>query len=173
MVGFDEAAAIWRIGQDIESKLRVRLYRVDATKEEESKSCVLVVIDVRQVKNLLVEVTVHLIDVVRIHHCHSLIPLLADCDSFVFFGNIPGRRNATPVSRLQLLSAPSHSIVDCGATNNSMPDGYVLDIWMVVSYFFDCMLQSMRKSLLIGFKICPASVELVSAIIVLLRLVKA
>ena len=40
LVGFDEAAAIRRIGQEIESKLRIRLYRVDATIEEESKSCV-------------------------------------------------------------------------------------------------------------------------------------
>ena len=49
LVGFDEAAAIRCIGQEIESKLRIRLYRVDATKEEESKGCVSVVIDVRHV----------------------------------------------------------------------------------------------------------------------------
>ena len=133
------------------------------------------VIDVRHVlhKNLLVEVTVHLIDVVRIHHCHSLISLLVDCDSFVFFGNIPGRRNTAPVSRLHLLLAPSHFIEICGVTNNSMPNGYVLDVWVVVPNPLDCMLQSMRESLLVGFEIGPASIELVSASIVLLRLVKA
>lgn len=49
LVGFDEAAAIRRIGQEIESKLRIRLYRVNATKEEESKGCVSVVIDARHV----------------------------------------------------------------------------------------------------------------------------
>ena len=54
-----------------------------------------------------------------------------------------------------------------------MPDGYMLDVWVVVSNFVDCMLQSMRESLLVGFKIGPASIELVSAMIVLLRLVKA
>ena len=53
-----------------------------------------------------------------------------------------------------------------------MPDGYMLDVWMVVPNFLDCMLQSMRKSLLVGFKIGPASTELVSAMIVLLHLVK-
>ena len=53
-----------------------------------------------------------------------------------------------------------------------MPDGYMLDVWVVVSDLLDCMLQSMRKSLLVGFKIGPASIELVSASIVL-RLVRA
>ena len=54
-----------------------------------------------------------------------------------------------------------------------MPDGYMLDVWVVVSNFLDGMLQSMRESLLVGFEIGPASIELVSAMIVLLRSVKA
>ena len=49
LVGRDEAAAIRRIGEEIESKLRICLYRVNATKEEEPKSCLSVVIDVRHV----------------------------------------------------------------------------------------------------------------------------
>ena len=40
LVGFDEAAAIWGISQEIESKLSVRFYRVDATEKEESRSCI-------------------------------------------------------------------------------------------------------------------------------------
>ena len=45
LVGFDEAAAIWRISQEIESKLSVRFDRIDATREEKSWSSILVVID--------------------------------------------------------------------------------------------------------------------------------
>ena len=54
-----------------------------------------------------------------------------------------------------------------------MPDGYMLDVWVVAANFLDCMLQSMRESLLVGFKIGPTSIKLVPAMIVLLRLVKA
>ena len=38
LVGFDEAAAVWRISEEIKSKLRVRFDGVDATREEESTS---------------------------------------------------------------------------------------------------------------------------------------
>lgn len=47
LVGFDEAAAIWRISEEIESKLSVRFDGVDATREEKSMGYVLVVIKVR------------------------------------------------------------------------------------------------------------------------------
>lgn len=53
-----------------------------------------------------------------------------------------------------------------------MPDGYMLDVWVLISNFLDCMLQSMRETLLISFEIGPASVELVFAMAVLLCLVK-
>ena len=112
LVGFDEAATIWGISQEIESELSVRFYRVDATEKEESRSCISAVIDARSPKNLPIEVIIHPVDVIRIHHCHCLcwdeIPLFADCDSFVLFSNTPVRRNTAPVSRLHLLSIPSH-----------------------------------------------------------------
>lgn len=49
LVGFDESAAIWRIGKEIESKLSVSFHRVDATREEKSKSCALVVTHMRDI----------------------------------------------------------------------------------------------------------------------------
>ena len=49
-----------------------------------------------------------------------------------------------------------------------MPDGYMLDVRVLVPDFLNCMLQSVRKSLLVGFKIGPAPIELVSTMIVLL-----
>lgn len=53
-----------------------------------------------------------------------------------------------------------------------MPDGYVLDIWVLISNFHDCMLQAMRKPLFVGVEVGPASIELVFAMGVLLLLVK-
>ena len=53
-----------------------------------------------------------------------------------------------------------------------MPDGYMLDIWVLISNFLDCMLQPMRETLLVGFEIGPASVELVFAMGVLSCLAK-
>lgn len=48
LVGLDEAAAIWRISEEVESKLSVRFHRVDATRKEKSKIRVLVVISERE-----------------------------------------------------------------------------------------------------------------------------
>lgn len=42
-----------------------------------------------------------------------------------------------------------------------MPDGYMLDIWVLISDLLYRVLQTMRESLLVGFKISPASIELV------------
>ena len=57
-------------------------------------------------------------------------------------------------------------------TYNSMPDGYMLDIWVLISNIFDCILQSVREPLLVGFEIGPASTELVFAMVILLCLAK-
>lgn len=53
-----------------------------------------------------------------------------------------------------------------------MPDGYMLNIWMLITNVLDCMLESVRETLLIGFEVGPASVELVFAMSVLVWLVK-
>ena len=53
-----------------------------------------------------------------------------------------------------------------------MPNGYVLDVWVLISNILDCMLQSVWETLLIGFEIGPASVELMFALSVLLCLAK-
>ena len=52
-----------------------------------------------------------------------------------------------------------------------MPDGYVLDVWMLISNILDCVPQSVRETLLVGFKIGPASVELMLTLSVLISLV--
>ena len=65
-----------------------------------------------------------------------------------------------------------HSLELRRATYNSMPDGYMLDIWVLISDLLYCMLQTVWKSLLVGFEISPASIELVFAMGVLLCLVK-
>lgn len=49
-----------------------------------------------------------------------------------------------------------------------MPDGYMLNIWMLISNLFYRVLQTVRKSLLVSFEIGPASVELVLTLGVLL-----
>lgn len=53
-----------------------------------------------------------------------------------------------------------------------MPYGYVLDVRVLISNIFYCMLQSVRETLLIGFEIGPPSIELVFAMGILLYLVK-
>ena len=53
-----------------------------------------------------------------------------------------------------------------------MPDGYVLNIWVLMSDFCNCMLQSVRETLLISFEIGPASIELVFTMAVLYCSVK-
>lgn len=53
-----------------------------------------------------------------------------------------------------------------------MPDGYMLDVWVIFSNILDCMLQSMWEAFLICFEIGPASVELMFAMGVLVCLVK-
>ena len=53
-----------------------------------------------------------------------------------------------------------------------MPDGYMLDVYVFISNFLDCMLQSVRKTILVGLKIGPAPIELVFSIVILLCLVK-
>ena len=176
LVGFDETAAIWRISQEIESKLSVRFDRIDATREEKSWSSSLVVIDPSKfLRNLPVEVVVHPVNVICIHHCHCLrwneTPLFADGDSLILFGDTPVRRNTAPVSRLHLLSIPSRCVDLHRVTNNSMPDGYMLDVYVLISNFLDCVLQSVRKPILVGLKIGPAPIELVFSIFVLLFLV--
>lgn len=61
---------------------------------------------VANLKDSLVKVVVHSVNVVRIHHCHCFcwneIPLFADCDSLVLFRNTSVWRNASPVSCLRL-----------------------------------------------------------------------
>ena len=52
-----------------------------------------------------------------------------------------------------------------------MPDGYVLDIRMLITNLLDRIFQSMWKSLLISFEIGPTSIKLMFAIVVLLSLV--
>ena len=60
------------------------------------------------------------------------------------------------------LAINSLNFMDLGElTYDSMPDGYMLNIWVLVSNLCDCMLQSVRETLLIGFEISPASTELV------------
>ena len=128
-------------------------------------------------KNSLVEVVVHPVNIVRIHHCHRFrwnkTPLFADCDSLVLFGNTAVRRNTSPVSCLHLLLIPSPRLDLNGVTHDSMPYGYVLDVPVLISNICYCMLQSVRKTLLIGFEIGPPSIELVFAMGILLYLVKA
>ena len=53
-----------------------------------------------------------------------------------------------------------------------MPDSYMLDTWVLISNFLDCMLQPVGETLYIGVKIRPAAVELVFTIGILARLVK-
>lgn len=53
-----------------------------------------------------------------------------------------------------------------------MPDGYMLDVWVLIPNLLDRMLQSVREPFLIGFEIGPASIKLVFLIVVLLYLVK-
>lgn len=53
-----------------------------------------------------------------------------------------------------------------------MPDGYMLDVWVLISNLLDRMLQSVREPFLVGFEISPASIKLVFVIVVLLYLVK-
>lgn len=53
-----------------------------------------------------------------------------------------------------------------------MPNSYMLDVWVLISDVLDCMLQSVREALLVGFEIGPASVELVFAMGILICLVK-
>ena len=65
-----------------------------------------------------------------------------------------------------------HSLELRRATYDSMPDGYMFNIWVLVSDIPYCMLQTVRESLLVGFEISPASIELVFAMGVLLCLVK-
>ena len=50
LVGFDEAAAVWRISEEIKSKLSVRFDGVDATREEEPSSRISVFVDVKEVQ---------------------------------------------------------------------------------------------------------------------------
>lgn len=127
-------------------------------------------------RNLPIEVIVHPVNVIRIHHCHCLrwneTPLFADGDSLILFGDTPVWRNTAPVSRLHLLSIPSRYVDFGRATNNSMPDGYMLDVHVLISNFLDCVLQSVRKTILVGLKIGPAPIELVFSIVILLCLVK-
>ena len=52
-----------------------------------------------------------------------------------------------------------------------MPHGYMLDVYVLISNFLDCVLQSVRKPILVGLKIGPAPIELVFSIVVLLFLV--
>ena len=49
LVGFDEAATIWRVSEEVESKLSVRFHRVNATRKEKSRIRVLVVINEREI----------------------------------------------------------------------------------------------------------------------------
>ena len=58
------------------------------------------------------------------------------------------------------------------ATYDSMPDCYMLNVWVLISNLLYCMLQTVRKSFLISFEIGPASIELVLTLGVLLSLVK-
>ena len=43
-----------------------------------------------------------------------------------------------------------------------MPNGYMMDIWVVVTNSSDRMLQSMRETLLVGFEVRPATLKLAS-----------
>ena len=178
LVGFDEAAAIWRISQEVKSKLSICFDRVDATREKKSRNCILVFIKViGDLVTILVKVVVHPVDVIRIYHCHCIswheILLFAYLHSLVIFCNTPVGRYTSPVACLRLLSVSSHYIESCLVTYNSMPDGYVLDVWVLISNIFDCVLQPVREPFFVGFKIGPASTELVFAVVVLFWSVKA
>lgn len=50
-----------------------------------------------------------------------------------------------------------------------MPNGYMMDIWVVVTDSSDRMLQSMRETLLVGFEVRPATLKLASRTPFLLR----
>ena len=47
-----------------------------------------------------------------------------------------------------------------------MPDGYVLNVWMLVTNGRSSVLQSIGKALLVGFEFCPATLELRLALVV-------
>ena len=116
-------------------------------------------------RNLLVEVIIHSVNVACIHHCYCLgwdkILFFSDCESLVLLGNTSVRRYTSPVSSLRI-AINSLGFLDLGGvTYDSMPDGYMLNIWMLISDFSDCMLQSVRETLLVSFEIGPASIELV------------
>lgn len=78
----------------------------------------------------------------------------------------------TPPQYPACIEVSLHNLELGRATYDSMPDGYMLDIWVLISDLLDCMLQTVRESLLVGFEIGPASIELMFAMSVLLCLVK-
>ena len=116
-------------------------------------------------RNLLVEVIIHSVNVACIHHCYCLgwdkTLFFSDRESLVLLGNTSVRRNTSPVSSLRIAINSLEFLSLGGVTYDSMPDGYMLNIWMLISDFSDCMLESVRETLLIGFEIGPASIELV------------
>ena len=123
------------------------------------------------VRNLLVEVIIHSVNVACIHHCYCLgwdkILFFSDCESLVLLGNASARGNTPPVSSLRIAINFLEVLDLGGVTYDSMPDGYMLNIWMLIPDFSDCMLQPVREALLICFEICPAAIELVFAMAVL------
>lgn len=52
-----------------------------------------------------------------------------------------------------------------------MPDGYMLNVWVLISNLLDRMLQSVREPFLVGIEIGPSPIKLVFVIIILLYLV--
>ena len=100
---------------------------------------------------LLVEIVIHPGNILLIYNGHCTFNQtlgLADFSRSVVLCNVASGRHCSPVSKY------------------SMPDCYMLDVGMLLTNGCSGMLQPTRKPLLIGFEVCPATLELRLAMIV-------
>ena len=97
------------------------------------------------VSYLLVEIIIHPGNVLLIHNSHCTFSQsfgLADFSRSIVLCNVAGRRHCSPISK------------------KSMPDRYMLNIWMLVTDGGSGVLQSIGKPFLVGFKVCPTTLKL-------------
>lgn len=100
---------------------------------------------------LLVKIVIHSGNILLIYNGHCTFNQtlgLADFSRFVVLCNIASGRNCSPV------------------TKYSMPDCYMLDVGMLLTNSCSGLLQPTRKTLLVGFEVCPTTMELRFAVII-------
>ena len=114
--------------------------------------------------DLLVKVVVHSADIVRIYHRNigagNKAGFLLYLHGLVCLRNVAIGRNCSPVSclvRIQSVDACLRSRF----AYYGMPNCNMFDIWMLISDVCYGIFQPMRKSLFVGFKVGPATLELV------------